>query len=119
MRRVTETSHCEMASVGETPHGGRAAGAGRATLYAPPRLSPEIDSMREVGTSSWFFMPISTAVRTRNSSELMKRSAYEHSGGARIKQGAGSDLGQYWRAFASRFGMPKPVDGLQGLAVGS
>lgn len=37
-------------------------------LLAPPLLSPDICAMRGVGTTSWFLLPISTAVRTLNSS---------------------------------------------------
>ena len=48
----------------------------RRTLNAPPRFKPEIDSTSVIGTSSWFFMPISQAVSTRNSSWPMYRSAF-------------------------------------------
>ena len=40
-------------------------------LYAPPCLRPLMELMSSTGTSSWFFMPISTETRTRQASFSM------------------------------------------------
>ena len=37
----------------------------------PPCFSAAMDAIMVVGTTSWFFMPISVAVSTRNSSLVM------------------------------------------------
>lgn len=58
----------------------------------PPFLRPAIRQMSSVLTISWFFMPISTAVRTRNSSLVMYRRTWP------VGEG-GEDAGQEpWEA---------------------
>ena len=41
------------------------------SLYAPPCFSPLMALINSTGTSSWFFMPISTDTRTRHASFSM------------------------------------------------